>query len=109
MNKADEKIKLLEAELKKQEERHKREREKKLHELKALQVRIKDKERKRRTSSLILAGELCDKAGLSEVDHPTLLGGLLELAKKLDDAETAKKYKNTGEAFLKELSKKRSD
>lgn len=49
---------------------------------------------------LILAGGLLKQAGLLEQDPATLLGGLLELARNLDDPERRRRYKLQGEAHL---------
>ena len=99
------KLKTLAEDLKRQKERHKREQQRKLLEIRATQAKAKEQERKRKSRTLIVAGELCEKAGIAEVDRPTLLGGLLDLAKKLEDPLIAKKFQTIGQDALKTEAK----
>ena len=100
------KLEALEAELKEKEKQYKLTKEKKLKELKAVQAKVREKQRKRAAKTRFLAGELCEMAGIAEIDRETLLGGLLELSAKITNPETASGYKKAGENFLISNNKK---
>ncbi|MEM9272600.1 MAG: conjugal transfer protein TraD [Cyanobacteria bacterium P01_F01_bin.143] len=67
-------------------------------------ARLKERERKQRTRTLIEIGGLAEIAGLTEVDKGALLGGMLEVAHLLQDKTTFEMLKAKGSSLLLERS-----
>jgi len=61
---------------------------------------LKEKQRKARTRKMIELGALVEKAGISDLDSPTLLGAFQELKQKSSQKHVVEEWKKTGESLL---------